>query len=1138
MGDYPGTTGNPPAPTSDWFFYQWSVMYLGSRSWVDGQYSQTTTLHLRSETYLEADFYSPIHTNNPTSPITWGTKQRITGTANQYSGQSLSVVYYPYGNGMGPPNRNGVPPFGSGNAGYAWTTVTVNSGAWDTGYIYPALPISLGQQLPQTYDVYAIWACGSQNEVDSNVVSFTLNPATPQIAAPTLTPASIPLGQSVTITDEIFSSAFVNSNDLTGTLTVQARKQGTTSWTDVASQQFTSNYGYSTIYGQYGDYYDLSTSWTPPEAASYDVRIVYSGNHYFVPINSPSSPLTVSQPTYDVALYAHCNTESADVSVAIAEDSSPTGFNTPHTFTGLTGTHTFTVPNTDTSGHQFKQWSTGETTTTITVSGGGAYTAYYEQPPPTYQFTVIAHCNTESSDISVNVVLDDSPPGYPTPYTFTSTIATHKFTVPTTDSSGHPFKQWSTGETSTSLTVSSAGTYTAFYGVTQRKLTVSSAHDSPSPANGDSFWSDGQSVTSSVTSPVTEGSTVWICTGWTGTGSVNPPSGTGTTVTFTITQDSTITWNWYVDNPPSTPSKPQWVSTEQILVVGQNAIFQSSASDPDNDQIRLVFDWGDGKSDSTGLVNSGETVSKEHAWSRTGMFQIAVKAVDEHGLESGSSSLLDVTVCAKDTSNWAGYVVNLENSPVVILSVEGGWNQPSFKDIPMGSAQFTWIGIGGNMGHPRLLQAGIQTFTLRPFGDYMVPFFMAVQGDKILQVGRGTVSVSAGDAIHTTIIQVGTNQWQITVEDLTKQWAWNFPTVNFTPDLTSVEWIHEPGADKSGIAYFSPVAFTKAQYSLNGVNYEAGSIEPASTAELHCTDFVYKGNILTLTSLLSDYELFTITYLGAGSIPTASTILSLHSSAYLNVYDSAGNHLGFNATSGQIDIEIPNSDYFQDENGTQYVFLYDDGAYTVELVGNETGDYHLHFQAFSNGTATLDQWSNSTITINETKTYILVHQINMESLASKTVVGKGCDGSVIVTVVNSGNYTENFNVTAYANTTTIGTQLVTLASGNSTTITFTWNTSGFAKGSYTIWAYAWPVAGETYTEDNTLIDGTVLVSIAGDVNGDRLVDISDLVITVGTIPSSPTINPEQWNPNADINNDGVCDVSDLVICVGNIPSSW
>jgi hypothetical protein len=82
--------------------------------------------------------------------------------------------------------------------------------------------------------------------------------------------------------------------------------------------------------------------------------------------------------TYDVTITAHCNTEGVDISVPITMDGSPTGYNTPHTFTGLTGTHTFTVPNTDPSGHPFKQWSTGETSTTITVSTGGTYTAYYE----------------------------------------------------------------------------------------------------------------------------------------------------------------------------------------------------------------------------------------------------------------------------------------------------------------------------------------------------------------------------------------------------------------------------------------------------------------------------------------------------------------------------------------------------------------------------------------------------------------------------------------------------------------------------------------------------------------------------------------------------------------------------------------
>jgi len=152
----------------------------------------------------------------------------------------------------------------------------------------------------------------------------------------------------------------------------------------------------------------------------------------------------------------------------------------------------------------------------------------------------------------------------------------------------------------------------------------------------------------------------------------------------------------------------------------------------------------------------------------------------------------------------------------------------------------------------------------------------------------------------------------------------------------------------------------------------------------------------------------------------------------------------------------------------------------------------------------------------------------------KTIVGQGYPMKINVTVENQGDQTVTFNVTTYATTPVIQTQTVTLESGASTTITFTWNTTGFAYGNYTIWAYAWPVAGETDTADNTKVDGTVLVSIAGDVNGDHLVDISDLVITVGTIPSLP--GQPNWNPNADINGDGVCDISDLVICVGNIPS--
>jgi hypothetical protein len=84
-------------------------------------------------------------------------------------------------------------------------------------------------------------------------------------------------------------------------------------------------------------------------------------------------------------------------------------------------------------------------------------------------------------------------------------------------------------------------TATAHY-VTQYYLTVSSARGAPTPVSG--WFDSGTGITASVTSPaVGPSGTQYVCTGWTGTGSV-PSSGSGATVTFNITQPSNITWNW------------------------------------------------------------------------------------------------------------------------------------------------------------------------------------------------------------------------------------------------------------------------------------------------------------------------------------------------------------------------------------------------------------------------------------------------------------------------------------------------------------------------------------------------------------------------------------------------------------------
>jgi hypothetical protein len=76
----------------------------------------------------------------------------------------------------------------------------------------------------------------------------------------------------------------------------------------------------------------------------------------------------------------------------------------------------------------------------------------------------------------------------------------------------------------------------------QYYLTVTSPYDSPTPT---SEWFNAEtSITASVTSPWAGAvGTRYVCTGWTGTGSV-PSSGSSASAAFTINAPSSITWNW------------------------------------------------------------------------------------------------------------------------------------------------------------------------------------------------------------------------------------------------------------------------------------------------------------------------------------------------------------------------------------------------------------------------------------------------------------------------------------------------------------------------------------------------------------------------------------------------------------------
>jgi hypothetical protein len=172
-------------------------------------------------------------------------------------------------------------------------------------------------------------------------------------------------------------------------------------------------------------------------------------------------------------------------------------------------------------------------------------------------------------------------------------------------------------------------------------------------------------------------------------------------------------------------------------------------------------------------------------------------------------------------------------------------------------------------------------------------------------------------------------------------------------------------------------------------------------------------------------------------------------------------------------------------------------------------------------------------TSNSANVTVNIHDVAVTSVtSSKTVVGQGYSLNVTVMAADLGTYAETFNVTIYANTTSIASQNVTLSNGNSINMVFTWNTTGFAYGNYTVSAYIWLAPGETNMANNNCTGGWVIVAGAGDITGsngvpDGVCDITDVAYVASLF--GMTSSKPGWQPNADLNNDGTIDISDVAI---------
>lgn len=103
------------------------------------------------------------------------------------------------------------------------------------------------------------------------------------------------------------------------------------------------------------------------------------------------------------------------------------------------------------------------------------------------------------------------------------------------------------------------------------------------------------------------------------------------------------------NKPPETPDKPSGPTIIRKNTMGD---YTTKSNDPNkDDEIRYIFDWGDGNLDTTRYFLNDSMADTTHAWLGTGKYQIRVRAQDNKNLFS------------KEWSDTLGVLVVLNRAP-------------------------------------------------------------------------------------------------------------------------------------------------------------------------------------------------------------------------------------------------------------------------------------------------------------------------------------------------------------------------------------------------------------------------------------------------------------------------------------------
>jgi len=230
--------------------------------------------------------------------------------------------------------------------------------------------------------------------------------------------------------------------------------------------------------------------------------------------------------------------------------------------------------------------------------------------------------------------------------------------------------------------------------------------------------------------------------------------------------------------------------------------------------------------------------------------------------------------------NWAGYVA--KQSGTSYTSVTGTWTVPSVSTNTSGTADATWVGIGGVSSHD-LIQAGTQAIVQDGQVSYSAWIETLPSFSKTV-----ALDVHAGDSVTATLAEESEGQWLVTISNNTTGKNYS-QTIRYNSSRSSAEWIEEMVSNGNGtfrpLDSFGSVSFTNAAATANGQSQNISALGAESLQMVNGAE-----QVLASVSSATDSG-FTVSRNSAStgspdSLPVTVTIVRHHHHGFSYGYSS------------------------------------------------------------------------------------------------------------------------------------------------------------------------------------------------------------------------------------------------------------